>query len=431
MASVAKRSSALARTVYIGLAVLVLVPVVVVTMLVRLAGQAQHQFAETTQQALDAGKLCAGDPRCLVTVAHKFGVKLWLINTSENRTEVTSEPNDSDASDLGLPSIGARPQWVKQHERSRPIPAQREPVIVAAQRGSAASCASADDDRVLRCESAVRLDAAHVLLAERIAPRSAARLQYAVWPLLTIGGVLIVCAVLLAWLWVRRIARSLDEAVRETAGVKQQQIDRLSEMMHNLKGPLQRVRLAIDSPMPERLAGADDAVDQIDSTVNSLLSLSRLDVGLPPSAFTTVNLQDFIDSCVDHESFESEGQINIVISNVDSRLVHMDVSSLGAAVAQLVDNAKKFAKHSVRISAGLASDAGKARGSVAIVVEDDGPGVDAEIIDKIFDRFVSRRPGGTGLGLAMVQAVAVAHGGSASVSSSALGGAKFTMVIAA
>jgi signal transduction histidine kinase len=70
---------------------------------------------------------------------------------------------------------------------------------------------------------------------------------------------------------------------------------------------------------------------------------------------------------------------------------------------------------------------------VAIEVSDEGPGVPAEMRDRIFDRFVrgdsDRAGGGSGLGLAIVRAVAARHGGDVGVVESDAGGAEFVVRI--
>ena len=63
---------------------------------------------------------------------------------------------------------------------------------------------------------------------------------------------------------------------------------------------------------------------------------------------------------------------------------------------------------------------------LAIVVEDNGAGVDPTIGDAIYDANFSSRPGGSGLGLALVKGVVDAHGGTIGHDRSPLGGARFT-----
>ena len=66
-------------------------------------------------------------------------------------------------------------------------------------------------------------------------------------------------------------------------------------------------------------------------------------------------------------------------------------------------------------------------GTLWICVADDGPGVAPEIRERIFDPFFSRREGGIGLGLTVVQQIVQVHGGEIEVTGSQWGGASFNM----
>lgn len=63
------------------------------------------------------------------------------------------------------------------------------------------------------------------------------------------------------------------------------------------------------------------------------------------------------------------------------------------------------------------------------LVEDDGPGVPTDIVDAIFDPFISSKPGGTGLGLAVVAKLAYSYGGTIDVDSDYSGGARFVITL--
>ncbi|MDR3395005.1 MAG: ATP-binding protein [Parasulfuritortus sp.] len=63
----------------------------------------------------------------------------------------------------------------------------------------------------------------------------------------------------------------------------------------------------------------------------------------------------------------------------------------------------------------------------AVRVEDDGPGIPSGVLDRVFDPFFTRREGGIGLGLTIVQQIVQAHEGEIEVAKSALGGAAFTV----
>jgi anti-sigma regulatory factor (Ser/Thr protein kinase) len=98
------------------------------------------------------------------------------------------------------------------------------------------------------------------------------------------------------------------------------------------------------------------------------------------------------------------------VTGEDQAVVRGSESSLRRAVIALVDNALDHASSAVSV------DVRADRGTCAIAVSDDGPGIDAEVLPRMFQRFASARESATtrrhyGLGLALVADVADAHGG--------------------
>jgi signal transduction histidine kinase len=85
-------------------------------------------------------------------------------------------------------------------------------------------------------------------------------------------------------------------------------------------------------------------------------------------------------------------------------------------------NALDFSRTRIVISTQRAAD-GRAEVSIA----DDGPGVPAADRDRIFQRFVTTRPGGNGLGLSTSRDIAQAHGGTLTLQETAGGGATFVL----
>jgi signal transduction histidine kinase len=67
---------------------------------------------------------------------------------------------------------------------------------------------------------------------------------------------------------------------------------------------------------------------------------------------------------------------------------------------------------------------------VVVTVADHGPGVPAEIRDRVFEPYVTTKPEGTGLGLALVRQTVEAHGGAITLSETPGGGATFTVTLA-
>ena len=105
-----------------------------------------------------------------------------------------------------------------------------------------------------------------------------------------------------------------------------------------------------------------------------------------------------------------------------------DPGQLQRAIANIVRNAREAAGEGGRLIIEVAPD-GPDR--VAIRFEDDGPGIPRELVPRIFQPFFTTRPGGTGLGLALVHRVVEAHGGEVRVDGRPGAGAVFTLVLPA
>lgn len=101
----------------------------------------------------------------------------------------------------------------------------------------------------------------------------------------------------------------------------------------------------------------------------------------------------------------------------------LDAALLRRALVNLLRNACEAAAGRVVLRGETAPD-----GALQVAVEDDGPGVPADVLPKLFTPFFSTKDSGTGLGLALVAKIAVLHGGEVSVGrSAALGGARFAL----
>ena len=113
----------------------------------------------------------------------------------------------------------------------------------------------------------------------------------------------------------------------------------------------------------------------------------------------------------------------------DMPLLEIEAARLEQAVENLLANAIQHAPAGsvVRVGASLSEEAGVRR--ARCTVEDEGPGVAPGDLDRLFEPFFSRRKGGTGLGLPIVQRVAEAHGGTVGVENRPQGGARFTLVL--
>ena len=120
------------------------------------------------------------------------------------------------------------------------------------------------------------------------------------------------------------------------------------------------------------------------------------------------------------------------VGRLDKATVQADRERLGLAVDALLENAVRHTGDGDVIK--LSVTAGRAAGPARMIVADAGQGIPAEFLSHIFDRFRSGdsgHPRGTGLGLALVRAVARAHGGDVLVRSRPNQGSEFELLLPA
>lgn len=211
----------------------------------------------------------------------------------------------------------------------------------------------------------------------------------------------------------------LDEAAR-----RQRRF--VADAAHELRSPIASLRAQLETA---RARDPDDDVvaDVLAETVrmqriaDQLLLLARVAAGRGGVLQRRdVDLDDAVDRAVARMEPTS---ITIDRSGVEPVRVRADATLIDRAIDNLLDNAVRHAATTIRIST-FRDDEG-----AVLVVEDDGPGIPPEERASVLRPFVrldgarDRDRGGAGLGLAIVQDIAAAHGGSVTVGAGALGGA--------
>jgi len=202
-----------------------------------------------------------------------------------------------------------------------------------------------------------------------------------------------------------------------------------ADVAHELKNPLTSLRSAVetlplarsDESRGRLLSVIDHDVKRLDRLISDIADASRLDAELQRQETNPVDLRKLLTMLVSvanevpHEdgvsvalTFEGGGRVEFFVPGHDSRL--------GQVVDNLIDNARSFSPPggSVRITVR------RLKSEVEIVVDDDGPGVRPEALDKIFERFYTDRPHqgfgqNSGLGLSISKQIVEAHDGSLSV----------------
>jgi signal transduction histidine kinase len=175
-------------------------------------------------------------------------------------------------------------------------------------------------------------------------------------------------------------------------------------------------------------ATANDVLDEdlrMQRLVEDLLFMARREEHATGSAAIGAPLVD-LDDVVLEEVRRRHLDNPIDVTAVSAGQVRGDHDQLSRVVRNLVDNALRHASARVAVSVRTAD------GAVIMAVDDDGPGVDTQHAERVFERFGraddarGRDDGGSGLGLAIVRSIVTDHGGTISVERShQLGGASF------
>lgn len=164
--------------------------------------------------------------------------------------------------------------------------------------------------------------------------------------------------------------------------------------------------------------------------VNELLELSRLQGAEPLPEPEPVPAEAVIAEVLDRTRTSATAkQIEITVSGEPELTVYGSDAQLATAVANLVDNAIAYSPEGSRVAVAYR----RTGEHVEISVTDQGIGIAAKELDRIFERFYrsdrarSRATGGTGLGLAIVKHIATNHGGRVDVTSEVGEGSTFTL----
>ena len=226
---------------------------------------------------------------------------------------------------------------------------------------------------------------------------------------------------------------NLSIALREMTTALYDRIDAIesfaADVSHELKNPLTSLRSAVET-LP--LAKSDDAkrrlteiifhdVRRLDRLISDISDASRLDAELARTDSTPVDLRVLLGNLIDISRQIRNGRKPVEIDlAVDAKGAKQDFIvnghdlRLGQIITNLIENARSFVpddggRISIRLS--------QSRGRVNVTVEDNGPGIQAEDIDRIFERFYTDRPEGesfgqnSGLGLSISRQIAEAHNG--------------------
>ncbi len=229
-----------------------------------------------------------------------------------------------------------------------------------------------------------------------------------------------------------------DDELDRLAGSLNIMLDRIELLMagmkevsdniaHDLKTPLNRLRnraeaaLADQRGSPAWRAGLEHAIEDADElmkTFNALLLIARLEAGAVDDTMASVEISAMVEDLAElYAPAAEDAGLDLTWHNEAHTPVHVRANRqlLGQAIANLIENAIKYAAPLERAPSTVAVSLALANGRAEITVADRGPGIAEDDRERAVRRFVrleaSRTKPGTGLGLSLVAAVARLHEG--------------------
>ncbi len=220
----------------------------------------------------------------------------------------------------------------------------------------------------------------------------------------------------------------LSGALREMTNALYSRIEAIesfaADVAHELRNPLTSLRSAVETlPMAkteqnrQRLLDViEHDVKRLDRLISDISDASRLDAELQRQEVAPVELAEMLEALVKAANEIRTDDVTVTLAfeggvPSDFQVPGHD-SRLGQVVSNLIDNARSFSAPggTVRITCR------RLKNEVEIVVDDDGPGIRPDALDKIFERFYTDRPPqgfgqNSGLGLSITKQIVEAHGG--------------------
>lgn len=247
---------------------------------------------------------------------------------------------------------------------------------------------------------------------------------------------------------------NLSTSVADMTNALYQRIEAIerfaADVSHELKNPLTSLRSAAET-LP--LAKTEDSrkrlldivqhdVKRLDRLITDISDASRLDADLVRDRIDNIDLETLVRNVVELASQVAQKRKNVTIrvttdektGKIKGYTVKGHETRLGQVINNLLDNAISFVpENDGLISVGLA----RSPDTIYLVVEDNGPGIEAENLDRVFERFYTDRAQhdgfgqNSGLGLSISRQIVEAHGGTIQVSNRDDGstGARFIVTL--
>jgi signal transduction histidine kinase len=228
-----------------------------------------------------------------------------------------------------------------------------------------------------------------------------------------------------------QLARTLNSLLKRVRRSNAREKQMVSDAAHELRTPLAALKTQLElahddfadaDALAARVVLAEQSVNRLASLANNLLELSRVEAAKNRSVTaTTSQLVTELMGSIDRArmlALAKSVDVGFDLVGVDNDLTFaLDAQSFGRLTDNLLSNAVAAVDHDGTVALTMTQD----EEGIAVEVSDDGPGVPESFIPRAFERFT--RPdsartegvGGSGLGLALVRAIATSAGGEAAL----------------
>jgi two-component system sensor histidine kinase BaeS len=235
------------------------------------------------------------------------------------------------------------------------------------------------------------------------------------------------------------LTRSFNAMANELETARGHERAFLLSISHDLRTPLTSIKGYAEAIADGTVEGRDDRIRaaeviesearRLERLVADLLDLARLDAHRFSLTPRPVDARTVVEETV--EGFQPSARdfgVSLHVIDGDAVPADLDPERLAQVVANLVENALKYAATTVEVAVA------RRDGVVDVHVDDDGPGIAPEERERVFERLYTARESagravGTGIGLAIVRELASTMGGTASCEDGPQGGARFTVTV--
>ena len=232
------------------------------------------------------------------------------------------------------------------------------------------------------------------------------------------------------------LARTLERLTRRVEQHQQSTEAFASDVSHEFKNPLASIRMAtemlaqVDAPAERSrfLRVAESEIARMETLLSQVREITMLDTEIQKEERAAIDLNALFERIVDGFRLREHERVRFELElNPQAVVVQASADRLLQVFENLLDNAVSFTPEGRRIVVSTAREENFA----VVRVRDEGPGIPAENLGRIFDRFFTYRPDEqkrlrhTGLGLSIVKAIVEGYGGTVTAANHEGGGAEF------